>query len=244
MTAGEMEIPSARDVVPSLQLDDIAHESEQTLVARGVAYAREYDQIQGKATTLVKNLAVVILALRRKHDDMRGTSHDYREAVAEMYRTANLPTDSNASLQSNVRYHVGNALRRHLTTRELEQLDLKTTSPLERFQDRRKTDSAIVRAVKAVDTAAASTPPPAKSAVKGKASASTAAAPVPAPVKATADHLRLVQVVTNVLGQISTDVVDRHMTAGQRARMDEELAEVQRRVTELRRHTRKPKSGA
>jgi hypothetical protein len=46
------------------------------------------------------------------------------------------------------------------------------------------------------------------------------------------------------VGQIDTSVVDTHMTDGQRAKLDEELAALQKAVTRLRRHTKKPSSGA
>jgi hypothetical protein len=63
-------------------------------------------------------------------------------------------------------------------------------------------------------------------------------------VRATADHLRLAHVAGNIVGQIDTSVVDTHMTDGQRAKLDEELAALQKAITRLRRHTKKPSSGA
>jgi hypothetical protein len=123
-----------------------------------------------------------------------------------------------------------------MTTRELEQAGLQTTSPLERFQDRRAVDAAIVKAVKVSNDVAASTPKPAKGERVPEQGGQ--------PVKATADHLRLAQVAGNILGQLDANVIDQHMTPGQRAKLDEQLAVAQKLITALRRHTRKPSSKA
>jgi hypothetical protein len=233
---GKAGTPVSVDDLPTLQLDDIAQESEAALIARGAAYVREYTRIQGKATTLLKNVATVLVALRIRHGDMLGTSQAYRNDAAEVYLTAEQGGDVGADMRASVRYHVGNLLRRTMTTRELEQAGLQTTSPLERFQDRRAVDAAIVKAVKVSNDVAASTPKPAKGERVPEQGGQ--------PVKATADHLRLAQVAGNILGQLDANVIDQHMTPGQRAKLDEQLAVAQKLITALRRHTRKPSSKA
>lgn len=238
---GKAGVPVSVDDLPTLQLDDIAQESEAALVARGKAYVREYVRIQGAATTLLKNVAVVLVALRIKHGDMRGLTQAYRNDAAEVYRLTEQGGDVGADMRASVRYHVGNLLRRHMTTRELEQVGLQTTSPLERFQDRRAADAAIVKAVKISTDVTASTPRPAKKAAAGEERVPEQAGQ---PVKATADHLRLAQVAVNILVQLNADVINQHMTAGQRAKLDEQLAAAQKTITALRRHTRKPSSKA
>ncbi|MFF1684494.1 MULTISPECIES: hypothetical protein [unclassified Streptomyces] len=231
--------------LPALQLEDIQEESEAQLHARGIAYSREYARVEGQATVLLKNLATVILAIRRRHDDWLGRTHEYRQEVAEMYRAAGLADAQLTRTQNSVRYHVGNLLRQTLTPRQLQRLELLDTSPLERLQDARATNAAILKATKASADAATSTPKPAKSGgrkpAKGKAAAE-APAEAGLAVKATADHLRLAVVAHNIVSQLDTGVVTRDMTDGQRAKLDEELAALQKEITALRRLTRKPKS--
>ncbi|MFD9442145.1 hypothetical protein [Streptomyces sp. NPDC060001] len=240
-------LPADVDGHQTLELEAIQDEPVSALIARGAAYAREYADIEKKPTILAMNLATVLLALRRKHDDWLGRTHEYRQDAAEAYRQANIADrDTLTRLQATVRYHVGNALRRQLTPRELKNLELLDTSPLERIQDRRATDSAILRATKVSVEVAASTPRKTSKNAKG-----TTEEVVPAQaggaghgVKATADHLRLAHVAGNIVGQLDTDVIREHMTDGQRAKLDEELAALQQTVAKLRRLTRKSSSEA
>lgn len=229
--------------LPTLQLDDIEQESETALVARGAAYAREYARIEDKPTILAMNLATVLIAIRKQRDDWLGRTHEYRQVAAEVYRQAGIrDRDQLTRLQAAVRYHVGNMVRRYLTPRELRSYGLLDTSPLERQQDRRATDAALLTATKASVEVAESTPKrPAKKAEaaehrvpeQGKGSAGLA-------VRATADHLRLATAARNITGQLDVGVIDEHMTDGQRAKLDEELAELERTVRKLRRHLKKP----
>lgn len=243
--SSELARPGPGDVVvsiddlPTLQLDDISHEAEGALLARGAAYAREYARVEGKATTLLKNLAVVIVAIRKQHDDMRGSSHEYRQAVAELYRSANIPPDSSSRLQAAVRWHISNVLRRHMTTRELERTNLQTTSALERMQDARAVNAIIVKASKAASAVDESTP-------KGPVKKGQAATPEQAgqPVRATADHLRLAQVAGNILDKFDRSVIKRDMTDGQRSALDKQLATMERKLASLRKLTQKPSSKA
>lgn len=232
----EVAVPVDADTLPVLELDDLAQEGEAALVARGAAYAKEYGRIQGVSTTLAKNLAVVVVALRVQHDDMRGSSHEYRQTVADMYRQAGLPADSQGALQAAVRWHVGNTLRRHMTPRELEANNLQLTSPLERLQDSRKTNSAIIKATKVSRDVTESKPKPSRrKAADDEPSTGTE-------IKATADNLRLASVVVDILGQLDKGVINRHMTPGQRAALDADLAKMERRIASLRTVTKKPRS--
>ncbi|MCQ6554781.1 hypothetical protein NPS70_16470 [Streptomyces sp. C10-9-1] len=224
---------------------DILGESEETLIARGVAYAREYAAVVEKPTILAKNLAAVSVALRIKHGDMVGSSYAYRQEVSDLYTRSGVEGETLDRLKAAVRYHIGNTLRRQMTTRELRRHGLLETSPLERLQDSRRTNSALVAAVKASQEAS-SIPSP-KSA-KARTVTGTQEAVVQPPatsgadVKATADHLRLAHVAGNIVRQMDTDVIDEHMTEGQRAKLDEELAALQKTITQLRKHTRKRRS--
>ncbi|MGP3750880.1 hypothetical protein [Streptomyces sp. IBSNAI001] len=250
MSSSELAKPDAADVdtdaadvdtdaVTTLQLEEIAQESEPALVARGAALARRYFEIEGEATTLLKNLAVTQVALRIKLGDPRGSSHEYRVIVNDMYRSLGVSEDRITKMQGSVRWHVGNLLRRHMTPRELEKYDLQPASPLERLQDSRKATAAIVKAARVSSDVAASTPRPAKRA-KGDAPA------VPAdegkPVRATADHLRLAEVARDIVGKLDRNVIKSHMTDGQRAKLDAELATMERKIASLRKLTQKPRS--
>ncbi|MET9126911.1 hypothetical protein [Streptomyces sp. NPDC004528] len=238
--------------LPVLQLEDIDTESVTMLRARGAAYAKAHAQIEGAQTVLLKNLAMVILAIRKKHDDWDGKSYEYRQDVAEMYRQAGIPKDSMSSLQSAVRYHVGNAVRRYLTPREMKRLAIADTTPLERQQDRRASDSLLLSALK---VSAAASAPVSKGMAKTKTmkpAKGTKAAPDPSErvpeqgsdIKATADHLRLTHAARQLVEQLDADVIRDHMTEGQRAKLDEDLAAMQEIISALRRRTRSRRSEA
>jgi hypothetical protein len=233
--------PAAVDIddLPTLQVEDLAEESEGQLVARGAALAREYFKIEGKATTLLKNLAVTQVALRVKMDDPRGTSHEYRTVVSEMYRSLNIAPDRIERTQASVRWHISNVLRRHLTPRELEKNNLQSTSALERMQDARAVNAIIVKASKVASAVDKSTP-------KGPAKKGQPAAPEQAgqPVRATADHLRLAEVAGNILDKFDRNVIKRDMTDGQRSALDKQLAAMERKLASLRKLTQKPSSKA
>ncbi|MFJ3248334.1 hypothetical protein [Streptomyces sp. NPDC086782] len=227
--------------LPSLQVDDVRGESEAHLIARGAAYVREYVRIEHAPTILLKNIAAVVVALRLQHDDPLGRKQEYRNSVGEMYRMSGISPDSQATTQSAVRWHVGNLLRDALPARELKALPLKKTSPLERQQNRRSVNAALLKSTTAVAAVSASTPKKAKG-------AATAADEARVPeqgghaVKATADHLRLAGVGLGLFRQLDVTVIDEHMTDGQRAKLDDELAELQKLLAKLRRHTKKRRS--
>ncbi|MEU3729991.1 hypothetical protein AB0E81_11360 [Streptomyces sp. NPDC033538] len=244
---GEMTHVDAASV-QALDLEAIENEPTPALIARGAAYAREYALIEHKPALLAQNIATVLLALRKQHDDWLGRSYPYRQDVAEVYRTANVSDKEQLTrLQANVRYHVGNMLRRHLTPRELKALELHDASPLERQQDRRATDATILRATKVSAEVKASTPKTTQTTKKPSKGGQTEIVPTQASapgtsVKATADHLRLANVAASIVGQLDVDVIDGHMTDGQRAKLDDELAEMERTVRRLRRHLKNSRS--
>ncbi|MGW6638477.1 hypothetical protein [Streptomyces cyaneofuscatus] len=227
------------DDLPTLQLEDIAEESEGTLVARGAAYAKEYAAVQGKATTLLKNLAVTQVALRVKYDDMRGQSGAYRSIVADMYAGLGLPEERVTQMQATVRYHIGNIIRRHMTPRELEAAGLRPDAPIERQRDDRAARAVILQAHKATSAVEESTPPPR---TREEAADEESEQPASHVVKATADHLRLADVTLNMLGKFDRTVIKTHMTDGQRAKLDKELRDMERKIASLRKLTQKPSS--
>lgn len=225
--------------IPTLQLDDISRESEDMLIARGAAYVAEWARIVDRPAMLAKNTAVVMLALRIKLDDPLGRSGTYKQVVRELYSRAGVPRDKLENVQAAVRWHVGNLVRRHYTPRQLESLNLLPTSPLERTQDARKAAAHIVAATRAAQAVESSSP---RASTKGAQAAAIPEQATGERIKATADNLRLAQTVATILSEINTTTVDRDMTDGQRAKLDAELEAMQKRIAQLRRHTRKPRS--
>lgn len=220
--------PSTVDpsTLPSLALGDVADDGVEALVARGAAYVKEYAAVEHKPTIILRSLAVVLIALRMQHvdsegrPDMRGRSGPYRGDASEVYRRAGIAPDSQDRLQKAVRWHIGNILRDELDVSTLESYELRQDSPLERQRDDRASRSAVVAASRA----------------EVEASSSRAGGVT---VKATADSIRLGRAVTNILKELSPDVIDNEMTDGQRAKLDEQLAEAQTLIAALRRRTRK-----
>ncbi|MEU7243407.1 hypothetical protein [Streptomyces sparsogenes] len=218
------------EALPALSVDDLADEGETALVARGKAYAERYAQIEHEPETLLRNIAVVLVALRRHHDDMRGRSVAYRKAAAEIYRAADIApntrvrsaTETKDRMQQSVRWHIGNLLRDELDERELKDLNLSVASPLERQRAHRAIRSALSKSSKAAQSPET----------------------LDIPVQATADHLRLANAARNIVAQLSPDVIDNAMTDGQRVKLHEELGALQEAIRVLRRHTGKRRSGA
>ncbi|MGW0468326.1 hypothetical protein ACWDX6_24125 [Streptomyces sp. NPDC003027] len=217
--------------LPALDVEELTQESEAQLVARATAYAREYVRIEDHPTTLLKNIAAVAVALRIKLDDPKGQSYEYRVIMRDIYANAGVRKE----VQNAVRYHIGNLLRRTLTTRELEKLGLLTTTPLERMQDSRAVDAKIIKAAKLATSAAE---------VVNLGDGSTGELVPAKAIKATADHLRLASTSASILNGLRPEIIDEHMTDGQRAKLDEELAAMQETLRRLRRHTRKRSSKA
>ncbi|MGW2950771.1 hypothetical protein [Streptomyces eurythermus] len=231
-------------VVP-LELQDIEHEGQPLLIARGAAYAREYARIEDKPAILAANIAVVCLALRKFHGDWRGLTREYRDAVTELYSQSGVRGDQLKRLKGNVRYHLGNAARRYLTPRELRALELDEASPLEKQRDRHTTNYAILRAVSASAEATASAPAVAAPATGKKGKAVERVPDQRGPgivVKATADQLRLAHAARNLVTQLDDGVATSDMTDGQRAKLDEELAAIESAARRLRRALKKRSS--
>jgi hypothetical protein len=215
--------------LPELSPDDIAEETVDQLTARGAAYAREYAIIEDRPTILLRNLAAVLVTLRMKctdqegRPDLTGRSAEYRELVGSIYRTSLADDDQRQRTQQAVRWHVNNLLHERFSTAELTDYGLKETSALTRMQASRQERAALVAAARGEDLADA-----------GSAE--------PATPKATATQLTVGKAIRSMLSKINVDVVDDEMTDGQRAVLDNELAEAQKIIASLRRHTRKRSS--
>lgn len=89
-----------------------------------------------------KAAAEALVALRRQfvyegRPDWAGRSGEYRDLVERLYRQAGVPSDSESSMQANLRYHLGNALRQVAPPEDLEALGMQTKGPLARVQQSR-----------------------------------------------------------------------------------------------------------
>lgn len=118
------------------------------LIEEGATLLHEAHELNQGLTATYRKLAGVIVDLRKRYTnsqgtgpDWRGTSQDYRDAVAEMYRASGVPEDSTSNMQAAIRYHIGNVLRERLTEDELRAAGLSVDSPLDRARTRREAAS-------------------------------------------------------------------------------------------------------
>lgn len=108
---------------------------------RAVKAVREAVEAPGTETN--RKAAEAIISLRRqyKHEgvpDWSGRSPAYRDMIARVYRDAGVPSDSGSNLQANLRYHLGNVVRRVAPADELAALGLQAEGPLGRVRETRK----------------------------------------------------------------------------------------------------------
>lgn len=102
-------------------------------------------------TPIYYDLAGQIVALRghfltdEGEPDWIGRTSAYRHAVRDLYSRADYTPDDAKSVQSSIRYHVGNIVRQLLNPEELEDLGLDEVSPLERARETRR-DQAVLLA--------------------------------------------------------------------------------------------------
>lgn len=90
-----------------------------------------------------REAAEAIIQLRRQFrykgiPDWAGRSPEYRDCIERVYREAGVPSDSGNNFQANLRYHLGNALRKAAPPDELESLGLAAQGPLGRVRDARQ----------------------------------------------------------------------------------------------------------
>ncbi|MEU8840245.1 hypothetical protein AB0D97_14090 [Streptomyces roseus] len=216
---------------------DLEHESTEALVARGVASLKRYQQISGEQTTLLRNVARVLVEVRRRTDNWSGRGKEYRDFAARIYSGAGIAPDSLDGVQAAVRYHIGNIIREVATPEQLEDHNLKVLGPADRWREQQKSRTAVIASARA-EVVAAEVIASAPAKAKGKTQTEQSAPPVPPVGSLVADHIRLGTGVASILSQLSTDVID-GMTDGQRARLDAQLEAAQKTLTKLRRHSRR-----
>ena len=106
--------------------------SAEQLIEQGQALFAEIVQRETEPTDLYRELALRLVHLRRHFPskiegvpDWAGRTAEYREAAAKIYAAADIPPDSETSIQARVRYHVSQAVRQIAPAGELRQLGLK-----------------------------------------------------------------------------------------------------------------------
>jgi hypothetical protein len=114
----------------------------EALVRQGTDLILQYQRIEESKTAILRQLAEVVIDLRFNfdhdgHPDYGGRSWEYRQTVGRMYEAAGIPRDSQATIQSSLRYHVGNLLRERVTPEELAKAGLLTEGPKERVNHQR-----------------------------------------------------------------------------------------------------------
>lgn len=125
-----------------------------TLIEIGAAIAGKIEATNTSLTSCYRDLATVIVQLRGQFahpkleglKDWKGQSPECREAVAKIYETAGIPSDSVSSIQSAIRYHIGNALREVAPAEALDKLGLDPRGPAERQNQRRASGVAAEQA--------------------------------------------------------------------------------------------------
>lgn len=94
------------------------------------------------STEHARHAAETLVALRKqfKHEglpDWAGRSAGYRDLVERLYRQAGVPSDSESGIQANLRYHVGNVLRKVASPEELAAIGMSVDGPLARVKSTR-----------------------------------------------------------------------------------------------------------
>lgn len=96
----------------------------------------------GAPAEVFRAAAMAVVDLRSKYEheglpDWSGRSAEYRAAIEERYRLAEVPPDSENNVQAKLRYHIGNVLREVAPPGHLEQLGMAPKGPRGRAVDHR-----------------------------------------------------------------------------------------------------------
>jgi len=117
----------------------------EALIEQGQALFAEIVQRETEPTDLYRELALRLVHLRRHFSsriegvpDWAGRSAEYRAAAAQIYAAADIPPDSETSIQARVRYHVSQTVRKVAPAAELKQLGLKEQSRAEAAVETRR----------------------------------------------------------------------------------------------------------
>lgn len=126
-------------------------ESLDQIQARAVAALSSYPKaVDSDATRRLRETADAFVSAREHFytrtgaTDWLGQTGAYRAWVRETLAAAHLPREDVTTIQSAVRYHVGNVLRERLDADTLTALGLRTISPRERSAEKRQGTSALL----------------------------------------------------------------------------------------------------
>lgn len=109
-----------------------------------------------RRTTLLRDLAEASVAIREHYlnadgePDWTGRTYAYRTAMCELYTAAGYSPEEADSLQSSVRYHVGNVIRTHLSPTERADAGLIEASPTDTARAGRRRNRDRLEAARAV----------------------------------------------------------------------------------------------
>jgi hypothetical protein len=128
-----------------------------TQAANRVALALA-EAVDEPGTGANRKAAETIVSLRRQFKykgatDWSGRSPEYRDLIERLYRDAGVPSDSESSMQANIRYHIGNMLRKVADPEELTALGMLVAGPAARITETRATERKRSSTKKAVHTA-------------------------------------------------------------------------------------------
>lgn len=105
---------------------------------------------------IFREVGEILVKLRAIHTtkdgrpDWRGQSWDYRQRVNDIYNGAGLPPEPNHPVKAAIRYHLGNALRDHLSEDELREAGLNPITPRDRQYQRFVNQSSLAEFARAL----------------------------------------------------------------------------------------------
>jgi len=113
------------------------------LKQQGQEFIIQWNALEYSKTETLRNLARVVVEIRSQfHNektglpDWRGSTWEYRQFIAKMYEDAGIAPARISGVQSSLRYHVGNQLRKVVPSDELKDAGLTEVSPKERMMEK------------------------------------------------------------------------------------------------------------
>lgn len=116
--------------------------------ARVVTALREAVADPGTVNNRTAAAEIVKLRGMFRHEDRpdwAGRSPEYRDCIERLYRQSGLPSDSESSMQANLRYHIGNTLRQVAPPEDLAALGMASEGPLGRLRTARHEEPKTAR---------------------------------------------------------------------------------------------------
>ena len=133
--------------------DPLQRRAVNALIKKATTLLSQYVQEGRTRTDLLKRTAVVVVDLRSHfalddgRTDWSGRSQGYRQVISAIYQAAGIRPEYLDTVQSALRYHVGNLIRERASDDDLEAVGLTLTSPKERIGKNRSVVAAIAGSV-------------------------------------------------------------------------------------------------